>query len=119
MAPPVKALCIAPFGMEEGSETDLPGAEFGLVVGEPAEFRFFGSSVRRSDAPGTVVDGAVDLEELPPLEATLTAEGQEGRAVPVRLSARVTEVGTLELWCVARDGAQRWKLEFNVRHPEH
>ncbi len=117
MAPPVKALCIAPFGMEEGSETALPDAEFGLVVGEPAEFRFFGSSVRRNDAPGTVVDGAVDLEELAPLEATLTADGQEGRTVPVRLSAHVTEVGTLELWCAARDGA-RWKLEFNVRQPE-
>ncbi|HEV7734143.1 MAG TPA: Hsp70 family protein [Candidatus Binatia bacterium] len=117
MAPPVKALCIAPFGMEEGSETALPDAEFGLVVGEPAEFRFFGSSVRRNDAPGTVVDGATDLEELAPLEATLTADGQEGRTVPVRLSAHVTEVGTLELWCAARDGA-RWKLEFNVRQPE-
>ncbi len=118
MTPPVNALCIAPFGMEEGSETALPGAEFGLVVGEPAEFRFFGSSVRRNDAPGTVIAGATDLEELAPLEATLTGEGQEGRTVPVRLSAHVTEMGTLELWCVARDGDQRWKLEFNVRQPE-
>jgi hypothetical protein len=24
-------------------------------------------------------------------------------------------VGVLELWCVSRDGTQRWKLEFNVR----
>jgi molecular chaperone DnaK (HSP70) len=114
---PVKALCIAPFGMEEGSEVELPGAEFGLVVGEPAEFRLFGSSVRRDDRPGSVVEGwePGTLEELPPLETTLDADGDAGRTVPVRLRAHVTELGTLELWCVARDGAQRWKLEFNVR----
>jgi len=118
MSPPVKALCVAPFGMEEGSDVRLPGAEFGLVVGEPAEFRFFGSSVRRDDTPGTVVEGWSDgeLEELPPLETTLT--GDAGRTVPVRLEAEVTEVGTLALWCVSRDGKERWKLEFNVRARE-
>jgi molecular chaperone DnaK (HSP70) len=117
MAPPVKALCVAPFGMEEGSEVELPGAEFGLIVGEPAEFRFFGSSVRRSDGPGAVVEAwsEGELEELPPLETTLTGSGEQGRSVPVRLEAQVTEVGTLALWCVARDARQRWKLEFNVR----
>jgi molecular chaperone DnaK (HSP70) len=117
MTAPVKALCLAPFGMEEGTEVELPGAEFGLVVGEPAEFRLFGSSVRRDDRPGTVVEGWEQgtLEELPPLEATLDADGDAGRTVPVRLRAHVTELGTLELWCVARDGARRWKLEFNVR----
>jgi molecular chaperone DnaK (HSP70) len=117
MAPPVKALCVAPFGMEEGSEVALPDAEFGLIVGEPAEFRFFGSSVRRADGPGAVVEtwSEGELEELPPLEATLTGSGEPGRTVPVRLEAQVTEVGTLALWCVARDGHERWKLEFNVR----
>src|SRR5262249_28110575 len=43
-SPPIKALCVAPFGMEEGSEADVPEQEFGLVVGEPAQFRFLGSS---------------------------------------------------------------------------
>ncbi len=114
---PVKALCLAPFGMEEGSEVELADTELGLVVGEPAEFRFFGSSVRRDDRPGTVVEGweAGELEELRPLETTLAAAGEEGRTVPVRLRAHVTELGTLELWCVARDGGRRWRLEFNLR----
>ena len=48
MPPPLKALCVVPFGMEEGT-SDLPGQEFGLVVGEPAEFRFLSSTVRKSD----------------------------------------------------------------------
>ncbi|HZP40448.1 MAG TPA: Hsp70 family protein [Candidatus Binatia bacterium] len=114
---PVKALCVAPFGMEEGSETDVPGVEFGLVVGEPAEFRFFGSSVRRADRPGAVLEPSEvgELEELRPIEATLSGDGEADRAVPVRLRARVTELGTLELWCVAREGERRWKVELNVR----
>jgi molecular chaperone DnaK (HSP70) len=114
---PVKALCVAPFGMEEGSEIALAGNEFGLVVGEPAEFRLFGSSVRRDDVAGTVVERwrPDEIEELAPVEATLTKAGEEGRAVPVRLTAHATEIGTLELFCVARDGKDRWKLEFNVR----
>jgi molecular chaperone DnaK (HSP70) len=114
--PPLKALCVVPFGMEEGTETDVPGQEFGLVVGEPAEFRFLGSSVRRGDVVGTLVEeweGQID--DLSPLTTTLEAPGKEGRMVPVHLHSKVTEVGTLELSCLSRDGKQRWKLEFNVR----
>ena len=56
-----------------------------------------------------------DIEELHPLEVTLAWPGQEQALVPVRLESRVTEVGTLELWLVARDGEHRWKLEWNIR----
>ncbi len=114
--PPIKALCVVPFGMEEGTESDVPGLEFGLVVGEPAEFRFLGSTIRRADSVGTMVDewdGQID--ELTPMSATLESPGKEGRTVPVHLHTRVTEVGTLELSCISRDGKQKWKLEFNVR----
>ena len=114
--PPIKALCVAPFGMEEGTEADVPGQEFGLVVGEPADFRFLGSTVRRGDTPGTLVEEwEGEVEELTPLAMTLEAPGKEGRTVPVHLHSKVTEVGTLELWCLSRDGKQRWKLEYNVR----
>jgi molecular chaperone DnaK (HSP70) len=114
--PPMKALCVAPFGMEEGSETDVPSEEFGLVVGEPAEFRFLGSSTRRADPAGTMIEEwRGEIEELSPLTATLDSPGKEGRTVPVHLHSKVTEIGTLELWFFSRDGKQRWKLEFNVR----
>jgi molecular chaperone DnaK (HSP70) len=114
--PPLKALCVVPFGMEEGTQSDVPGQEFGLIVGEPAEFRFFGSTVRRSDPIGTLVEEwEGQLDELSPLTTTLEAPGSEGRTVPVHLHSKVTEIGTLELWCLSRDGKQRWKLEFNVR----
>ncbi len=116
MAAPLKALCVVPFGMEEGTEAMIPGREFGLVVGEPAEFRFLSSTVRKHDQVGTLVeDWGDEIEEVNPLEVELHLAGQEDAVVPVRLESRVTELGTLELWCVSRDGANRWKLEFNVR----
>jgi molecular chaperone DnaK (HSP70) len=119
-APPVRALCVAPFGMEEGTRAPLPlaqGDELGLVVGETAQFRFFAATDRKDDRPGAVVDpDDAHLDELAPVETTLPAGGDAtpGAAVPVSLESHVTELGTLELWCVARDG-QRWKLEYQVR----
>lgn len=114
--PPLKALCVAPFGMEEGTEADVPNQEFGLVVGEPAEFRFLGSTVRRGDSVGTLVEEwQEEIGELSPLAMTLESPGKEGRMVPVHLHSKITEMGTLELWCLSRDGKQRWKLEYNVR----
>ena len=116
MEAPLKALCVVPFGMEEGTEATIPNREFGLVVGEPAEFRFLTSSIRKQDHVGSLLeDWGDDLEELGPLEVTLTLDGQQGTVVPVRLATRVTEIGTLEVWCVSRDAKQRWKLELNIR----
>jgi hypothetical protein len=102
--------------MEEGTEADVPGQEFGLIVGAPAEFRFLGSTVRREDTVGTLVeDWEGEVDELTPMQTTLAAPDKQGQMVPVHLHAKVTAVGTLELWCLSRDGKQRWKLEFNVR----
>ncbi|CAN7647765.1 Hsp70 family protein [Duganella sp. LjRoot269] len=120
MEPPIQALCVAPFGMEEGSEIELPNQEFGLVVGEPVQFRFFGSSVRRQDRIGDLLDfwGADELIELNEIQATLSPEGrQAGDVVQVRLHAMATESGTLELQAVS-DGGERWKVEFDVRAGE-
>ncbi len=123
MEPPVSALCVAPFGMEEGSEASLPPQELGVVVGEPVTFRFFGSSVRRNDQAGTMLDywQPGELEELSPIEVTLPAEGRSvGDFVPIRLEAQVTAIGTLRL--DARPLApltpdERWKVELSVRKP--
>jgi hypothetical protein len=119
--PPVAALCVAPFGMEEGTDAELPPQELGVVVGEPVRFRFFGSTVRRDDRAGDSLDDwkADELDELPPIEITLPAEGRrEGDVVPVRLRSRVSEVGTLLLEAepvrpLKTD--ERWRVELTVR----
>jgi molecular chaperone DnaK (HSP70) len=122
LAPEIEALCIAPFGMEEGSEQALPNDEFGLIIGEPVRFRFFASKTRREDQVGSRLEtwGDDELEELDEIEITLPEEGRNpGDIVPVHLSSAVTEVGTLELKAVSnRDQHQRWKIEFDVRAGE-
>ena len=116
--PPVQALCLAPFGMEEGTEADLVTQEFGLVVGEPVHLRFFGSSVRRQYQLGTMLDfwQPDELQELGEIQVNLPAEGrQAGEVVQVKLRAIATETGTLELTAVAVQGGERWKVAFDVR----
>ena len=116
---PIKAVCVVPMGAEEGTEAEVPGAEFGLVVGETAEFRFLSSTTRRDDRPGAVLDrwSPEELTELTPLETALVSDEatEPGDVVPVRLQTILTEVGTLELWCQSARDDRRWKLEYNVR----
>ncbi len=117
--PPVKGLCVVPQGMEEGTEEILPDRKFGLVTGEEVEFRFFSSSVRAGDKMGTIVPNAErDLDETSRLKVTLPPLGDQtpaGDILPVELHARVTELGSLELWMQHAASGQRWKLEFKVR----
>lgn len=115
---PLRALCVVPIGMEEGTETDVPSNDIGLVVGEPAQFRFFSSAVRKQDRPGDLLPswGAEELSETDPLEATLPVDKTiEDTYVPVRFHSKITELGMFELWCVGTQIDRRWKLEFSVR----
>ncbi|WP_318471592.1 Hsp70 family protein [Photobacterium leiognathi] len=119
MEPPLEALCVAPFGMEEGSHADVPSQEFGLIIGQPVQFKFFGSTVRRDDVAGTHLDWwqPEEMEELPSIQVTLpVSEGRTiGEVVPVKLASRVTELGTLCLEAISTDNGQKWQVEFDVR----
>jgi hypothetical protein len=116
--PPVKALCVVPQGMQEGSELLIEDRTFGLVTGQAAEFRFFFSAVRSGDTPGQILpDAERDLEETNLLQVELPAlpDGPTGQVVPVRIESVVTELGTLELWMKHTNSDRRWKIEFQVR----
>lgn len=118
MPRPLRALCVAAQGMEEGTQTDVPSDPVGVVVGAPARFRFFASTVRGDDAPGTKLDrwGAEELTESDPIELHLTSESAgEEPFVPVTFESRVTELGMFELWCRSTNSDEAWKMEFNVR----
>lgn len=117
-APPTKAICVAPQGMEEGTTVDLPGLELGLVLGELVEFPFMTSNQRSEDQPGQTVDDWEDedeIEQIATVTSILRSSEVEQPVVPVHLQTVATEIGTLELWCQQRGGSGRWKLEFEVR----
>jgi hypothetical protein len=116
--PPLKALCVVPQGMEEGSEVLIEGRELALITGQPADFRFFSSEVRSGDAPGQILpDAERELLEISLLEVDLAAveDIPAGQPVPVQIHAVVTELGTLELWMKHTKSDRRWKVEFQVR----
>lgn len=118
MPRPLQAVCVVPFGMEEGSHADVPGREVGLVVGRPAKFRFFSSAVRKDDKVGNTLRfwDEEELMETAPMELSLdVSEAPEEGFVPVRFQSRITELGMLELWCKSSRNDEAWKLEFNVR----
>lgn len=115
---PLRALCVVPFGMEEGTAVDVPSEPIGLVVGEPTTFRFFSSVTRKDDQPGTLVakwnDG--EIEETDSLEAGLPASPDlDAQYVPVHFHAAISELGVFELSCASDVDESRWKLEFSVR----
>jgi hypothetical protein len=124
---PVKALCVVPFGMEEGTSADIRDREFGLVVGDPAVFTLMASTVRQEDEAGAIVEdweGAIQpvatMETvLTPSEDMESSETPAGTIVPVWLESRMTEIGTLELHCVdATNPDRKWKLTFNLKERE-
>jgi hypothetical protein len=111
------AVCVVPRRMEEGQEVILEKPELELALGQPVSFPLYTSTVRGDDHPGDVLQVAPEqLGQLPPLHTILRGGKRSGtRLVPVTLAAKTTEIGTLELYCVAKDGGNRWRLEFNVR----
>src|SRR5690606_35714084 len=97
--------------LEEGHVVSLPKPELELAIGQPVLFPLFTSTVRGDDEAGQILSLAPSqLMTLPPLH-TILRGGKKTKAkrTPVTLEARCTEIGTLELYCLARDGDNRWR----------
>ena len=115
---PLSALCVVPKGMEEGTETDVPSRDIGLLTNREVSFRFFAANNRGDDRPGLILKrwDEDELVETSPMTTSLDAGGGDAaHVVPVRFFARITELGTLELWCISQQSDSRWKLELDVR----
>ncbi|MBQ2592836.1 MAG: Hsp70 family protein [Candidatus Riflebacteria bacterium] len=116
--PPIKALCVAKQGTEEGTTLDVPDRTFAIRIGKTAEFKFFKSNCRRDDNFGEIFEDMDEsFEDTSSLKLELEAyEGMKpGDIVDVKLQVAITEIGTLEVYCIELNGDHRWKLEFNVR----
>jgi DNA-K related protein/Hsp70 protein len=110
-------VCVVPQHLEEGHEITLEEPKLELALGQPVQFPLYSSTVRTFDKAGDLLEVDVNqLLQLPPLHTVLRGGKRSGtKSVPVTLATRVTEIGTLELFCVADDGNNRWRLEFNIR----
>ena len=109
------ALCVIPRGHEEGETVDLGGRVFRLTLGRPVQFPLFTTTSDRVEKSGEVVPQSEDLRALPPIHALLQSAGGKTGEVPVHLRATLTEIGTLELWCVSNASPEQWRLEFELR----
>ena len=116
---PRRAVCILPRGSAENREILLAERTFALRLGRPVRFHLASST---SDATppraGQLVElQADDYVRLPPIATVLRDSGAADarKEIPVQLATTLSEVGTLEVHCVAIDDAQRWLLEFQLR----
>ncbi len=110
-----RAICLIPRGHEEGQPVALDSRPFKLTLGRPVQFPLFSTTSDRVDRPGDVVQVGDEFRALPPIHTLFKDSSGKTTAVPIHLRAMLTELGTLELWCVANAGEGRWRLEFELR----
>ena len=127
-----RGICILPRGSEPGHEALLAGRSFALRVGQPVRFQLFsavaeGAGQAPPQAGELVTLDEAALERLPPIIMVLPADPGAAAAsgpparqdIAVQLAVVLTDVGTLELHCVAQsDARQRWLLAFDLRQPQ-
>jgi molecular chaperone DnaK (HSP70) len=113
----MRAFCLAPAGLQEGEHVDLKDRYFDLLIRQPVEFPLFVSSRRTTDKPGDLVEpDPLEMYSLPPIRTVLRSGRKlEADTAKVILNVKLTEIGTLDLWCSEVGGNREWKLQFDVR----
>ena len=113
----IALVCIVPRGFEEGEELHLQSPEFQVMANRPVSFPLYTSSYRVGDKPGDVVTAQKkDFLQMPPIKTVLHFGRKTGSVrIPVTLGIKLTEFGTLDVWCESRSTTHRWKLAFQVR----
>ena len=110
-----RAVCLIPRGHEEGQPVDLNAQPFQLTLGRPVQFPLFSTTLDRIDRPGDIVEIDDSFRALPPIHTLLQGQETKAAIIPVHLRGTLTEVGTLELWCVSNATEDKWRLEFELR----
>jgi molecular chaperone DnaK (HSP70) len=110
-------LCIAPRGMMEGEELNIERPELDVITNRGVGFPLYASSTRLGDRAGQLIEAPGEtLSALPPIRTVLRfGKKLETRKIPVHVQTRLTEVGTLEVWCQSQTTDHRWRLQFQLR----
>ncbi|MDQ2900415.1 MAG: hsp70 family protein [Acidobacteriota bacterium] len=111
------AVCLVPRGAEEGSTLEVDREDLQLIANRPVSFRLYSSLIRSEDKLGDVVEFAPgeEVHAHAPLQAVIRFGKAGEKRIPVKLGARLTEVGTLETWCDSKISDNRWRLQFQLR----
>jgi len=115
----LKAVCVLPFGIEEGTTLSLANREFAVLTNRPVSFTLYSSTTRRDQHGEVAVFDEEQIHRHAPL-VTMLPYGKKSRQTElgVQLRASFTEVGTLELWCESLKTHHRWRLQFELRGDE-
>ncbi len=113
------AVCLVERGAEEGASMEVDNGALQLVANRPVSFRLYSSLTRTEDKLGDVLEFSADdasLHSHAPLHAVIRfGKKAEERLIPVKLGARLTELGTIETWCESKISENRWRLQFELR----
>ena len=116
---PQKAICMVERGMPEGTQNELADKQFSVLANQPVNFHLYSSSFRSGDRVGDVVSVDDSLTTLPPLHTVIKFGKKAGEtAIPVKMEAHYTEMGTLALWCQSTKSPHRWRFQFQLRTSE-
>lgn len=112
-----RAVCLMPRGTEEGFESVLQEPTFAVLTNQPAGFQILSSHTRLGDDQGDLVTlSSNEVTELPPIRTALRyGKRSSAQRIPVQIAIKLTEVGTLELWCRSLHTPHQWRLRFDVR----
>ena len=114
------AVCLVPRGTESGTLLEIDRDDLHLLANRPVAFRLYSSLTRSGEEMGQMItfDADADLHVHAPLHAVIRFGKRAGeRRVPVKLKARLTEIGTLEIWAESKVSEHQWKLQFELRKP--
>ncbi|WP_213765203.1 Hsp70 family protein [Caballeronia sp. dw_19] len=117
----LRGVCLLSRGTEEGHEVHLEDRVFALRLGAPVRFHLVSTVADTAWKPGDLVDLTTgDFVRLPPVATVVQQQDASGpRERRVRLTTSLTELGRLEMHCIATDDAsQRWLLEFQLRRDD-
>ena len=112
-----RSICLLPRGTREGELMLLKQRSFSLLLGQPVRFHLYSSTADTPWKTGELVElDPTTMLALPPIATVLGTEKSNGeQEIPVQLTACLSEIGTLDLQCVALKGSRHWRLEFQLR----
>jgi len=114
-----KAVCLVERGVQEGIEMEI-SRDFKVMTNQPVKFTIYSSTLRTQDKEGDVVEVLPEeMAEISPLQTMLQyGKKNEARPISIHLGSKVTEIGTLELFCKSMESPHRWRLQFQLRNEE-